>query len=82
MDIKVDGLSMDVMRDRHCRRARKGRLHIVEAMYATIPAARADVKTTCAQNGETVYRQRNLLVPLSGRAVKLYRRFSVKQGLP
>ena len=43
MDIKVDGLSMDVMRQA-LSQARNGRLHIIEAMYATIPAARADVK--------------------------------------
>ena len=43
MDIKVDGLSMDTMREALAQ-ARKGRLHILDAMYATIPAARADVK--------------------------------------
>jgi polyribonucleotide nucleotidyltransferase len=43
MDIKVDGLSMDVMRQA-LEQARKGRLHILEAMYATIPEARNDVK--------------------------------------
>jgi len=43
MDIKVDGLSMDVMRQA-LSQARAGRLHIIEAMYAAIPAARADVK--------------------------------------
>ncbi|MBC8032759.1 MAG: polyribonucleotide nucleotidyltransferase [Chitinophagaceae bacterium] len=43
MDIKVDGLSMDVMRQA-LSQARKGRLHILDAMYATIPAAREDVK--------------------------------------
>lgn len=43
MDIKVDGLSMDVMREA-LEQARKGRLHILEAMYQTIPEARNDVK--------------------------------------
>jgi polyribonucleotide nucleotidyltransferase len=43
MDIKVDGLSMDIMRSA-LEQARKGRLHILDAMYATTPAARADVK--------------------------------------
>ncbi|WP_026769806.1 polyribonucleotide nucleotidyltransferase [Asinibacterium sp. OR53] len=43
MDIKVDGLSMDVMREA-LEQARKGRLHILDAMYECIPAARADVK--------------------------------------
>ncbi len=43
MDIKVDGLSMDVMRQALAQ-ARNGRLQIVEAMYATIPASRSDVK--------------------------------------
>ncbi len=43
MDIKVDGLSMDIMRQALAQ-ARKGRLHILDAMYATIEAARADVK--------------------------------------
>ena len=43
MDIKVDGLKMEVMRQA-LDQARRGRLHILDAMYACIPAARADVK--------------------------------------
>ena len=43
MDIKVDGLSMDIMREA-LSKARKGRLHILDAMYECTPAARADVK--------------------------------------
>lgn len=43
MDIKVDGLSMDVMRQA-LDQAKRGRLHILDAMYATIPEARNDVK--------------------------------------
>ncbi|MFM7839548.1 MAG: polyribonucleotide nucleotidyltransferase, partial [Chitinophagaceae bacterium] len=43
MDIKIDGLSMDTMREA-LEQARKGRLHILEAMYATMPAAREEVK--------------------------------------
>ncbi len=43
MDIKVDGLSMDVMRQALAQ-AKAGRLHILDAMYAAIPEARNDVK--------------------------------------
>ncbi len=43
MDIKVDGLSMDIMRSALAQ-ARNGRLHILDAMHATIEAARPDVK--------------------------------------
>jgi polyribonucleotide nucleotidyltransferase len=43
MDIKVDGLSMDVMR-KALAQAKEGRLHILDAMYAAIPEARSDVK--------------------------------------
>lgn len=43
MDIKVDGLSMDVMREA-LEQARKGRLHILDAMYDTIPEKREDLK--------------------------------------
>ncbi|HVI44885.1 MAG TPA: polyribonucleotide nucleotidyltransferase [Chitinophaga sp.] len=43
MDIKVDGLSMDVMRSA-LEQAKKGRLHIVEAMYEAVPAARPEPK--------------------------------------
>lgn len=43
MDIKVDGLSMEVMRE-SLEQARKGRLHILDAMYECIPAHRPDVK--------------------------------------
>jgi polyribonucleotide nucleotidyltransferase len=44
MDIKIDGLSMDVMREA-LEQARKGRLHILEAMYACVEAARPEVKS-------------------------------------
>jgi polyribonucleotide nucleotidyltransferase len=43
MDIKVDGLSMDVMR-KALAQARQGRLHILEAMYSTIDNARPEPK--------------------------------------
>jgi polyribonucleotide nucleotidyltransferase len=43
MDIKVDGLSMDVMRSALAQ-ANAGRLHILNAMYACIPEKRADLK--------------------------------------
>jgi len=43
MDIKVHGLSMELMREA-LEQARKGRLHILEAMYQCIEAARSDVK--------------------------------------
>ncbi len=43
MDIKVDGLSMNTMREALAQ-AREGRMHILDAMYECMPAARADVK--------------------------------------
>ena len=43
MDIKVDGLSMDVMRQA-LDQAKKGRMHILNAMYECIPEHNADVK--------------------------------------
>jgi len=43
MDIKVDGLSMDIMMQA-LEQARQGRLHILDAMYATIGEARAELK--------------------------------------
>jgi len=43
MDIKVDGLSMDVMREA-LEQARKGRLHILDAMYQCVEQARPEVK--------------------------------------
>jgi polyribonucleotide nucleotidyltransferase len=43
MDIKVDGLSMDIMREA-LDQARRGRLHILDAMYETLPAHREEVK--------------------------------------
>ncbi len=54
MDIKVDGLSMEVMKQA-LDQARRGRLHILDAMYNCIPAANAEVKATCTTYGETVY---------------------------
>ncbi len=43
MDIKVDGLSMDVMRQALAQ-AHKGRMHILDAMYNCIPAHRPELK--------------------------------------
>lgn len=43
MDIKVDGLSMDVMRQA-LEQARRGRMFILDTMYKCIPEARPDVK--------------------------------------
>jgi polyribonucleotide nucleotidyltransferase len=43
MDIKVDGLSMDIMRAA-LSQARNGRLHILDAMHKCIESARTDVK--------------------------------------
>jgi polyribonucleotide nucleotidyltransferase len=43
MDIKVDGLSMDVMRAA-LSQARQGRLHILDAMYECIPVYNPDLK--------------------------------------
>jgi len=43
MDIKIDGLSMDTMRQA-LNQAKAGRLHILDAMYNTIAAAREEVK--------------------------------------
>ena len=43
MDIKIDGLSMETMREA-LEQARKGRLHILDAMYECISSAREEVK--------------------------------------
>ncbi|GAA4754112.1 polyribonucleotide nucleotidyltransferase [Flavisolibacter ginsenosidimutans] len=43
MDIKVDGLSMEIMRNA-LEQARRGRMHILDAMYNCISEARSEVK--------------------------------------
>ncbi len=43
MDIKVDGLSMDVMMQA-LEQAKRGRMHILDAMYAAMPAYRSELK--------------------------------------
>jgi polyribonucleotide nucleotidyltransferase len=43
MDIKIDGLSMELMREA-LHQAKEARLHILHAMYEAIGAAREDVK--------------------------------------
>ena len=43
MDIKIDGLSMETMREA-LEQARKGRLHILQEMYQCIDAPRGEVK--------------------------------------
>src|SRR5206468_8379912 len=42
MDIKVDGLSMEIMR-KALEQARQGRMHILDAMYKCIDGPRSDV---------------------------------------
>ncbi len=54
MDIKVDGLSMEVMRQA-LEQARRGRLHILDAMYNCIARGQTGCETTCTKNGENVY---------------------------
>ncbi len=44
MDIKVDGLRMEVMQEA-LEQARKGRLYILDAMYNCMPVARPEVKS-------------------------------------
>lgn len=43
MDIKIDGLSMELLREALAA-AKKGRMHILDAMYNCIPEHRADLK--------------------------------------
>jgi polyribonucleotide nucleotidyltransferase len=43
MDIKVDGLSMEIMRNA-LEQARRARMHILDAMYNCMPEARSDIK--------------------------------------
>ncbi|MBS1782000.1 MAG: polyribonucleotide nucleotidyltransferase [Bacteroidetes bacterium] len=43
MDIKVDGLSMDIMRQALAQ-ARRGRMHILDAMYQCMPEPRVELK--------------------------------------
>ncbi|WP_126973914.1 polyribonucleotide nucleotidyltransferase [Gynurincola endophyticus] len=43
MDIKIDGLSMETMREALAQ-AKSGRLHILDAMYACVDKAREEVK--------------------------------------
>jgi len=43
MDIKIDGLSMETMREA-LGQAKKGRLHILDAMYSCFDKARSEVK--------------------------------------
>ncbi|MCF8448555.1 MAG: polyribonucleotide nucleotidyltransferase [Taibaiella sp.] len=43
MDIKVDGLSMEIMMQA-LEQAKRGRLHILDAMYQTVAEPRADLK--------------------------------------
>ena len=43
MDIKCDGLSMEVMMQA-LEQAKRGRLHILDAMYQCVPAPRAELK--------------------------------------
>ena len=43
MDIKVDGLSMEIMRQA-LEQAKRGRMYILDAMYQSMPEHRSDVK--------------------------------------
>ncbi len=54
MDIKVDGLTMEVMRQA-LEQARRGRLHILDAMYNCTARTKKRSETTCTKNDKDVY---------------------------
>ena len=80
MDIKVDGLSMDVMRAALAQ-ARQGRLHILDAMYECMPSLPSRTEAACTTHRADHYRSLNLSVPLSARVVRSFRKYSVRPAL-
>ena len=78
MDIKVDGLKMEVMAQ--AWPGKKGRLHILDAMYKCIPAARGRCETTCAKNGEALHWQRIHWCCNRAPVVKVIQEIKEKQG--
>ena len=74
-------LSMDTMREA-LEQARKGRLHILDAMYECYRSTRDRSETTCSADGEDYLSTRNLSAPSSGHRVRSYRRSSAKPVRP
>ncbi|MCK7556940.1 polyribonucleotide nucleotidyltransferase [Chitinophaga sedimenti] len=79
MDIKVDGLSMDVMR-KALEQARAGRLHILDAMYEAQPAYRPEPKPQ-APRMEKLIIDREFIGAVIGPGGKVIRRSSAKPVL-
>ncbi len=69
MDIKVDGLPIEVMRQA-LEQARVGRLHILDAMYNCVPAAKEDVKPH-APRMEKIYIDREFIGAVIGPGGKI-----------
>jgi polyribonucleotide nucleotidyltransferase len=78
MDIKIDGLSMDVMREA-LEQARKGRLHILDAMYAAVDAARAEVKPH-APRMEKLIIEKEFIGPVIGPGGKVIQEIQKETG--
>jgi polyribonucleotide nucleotidyltransferase len=78
MDIKIDGLSMDVMRAALAQ-ARDGRLHILDAMYETIPAARSEVKPH-APRMEKIFIEKEFIGAVIGPGGKIIQEIQKETG--
>ncbi len=78
MDIKVDGLPIEVMRQA-LEQARVGRLHILDAMYNCMPEARNDVKPH-APRMEKLYIDREFIGAVIGPGGKIIQEIQRETG--
>jgi len=78
MDIKVDGLPIEVMRQA-LEQARVGRLHILDAMYKCMPEARNDVKPH-APRMEKIYIDREFIGAVIGPGGKIIQEIQRETG--
>jgi polyribonucleotide nucleotidyltransferase len=78
MDIKVDGLPIEVMRQA-LEQARRGRMHILDAMYACTPAARTEVKPH-APRMEKIYIEREFIGAVIGPGGKIIQEIQRETG--
>ncbi len=78
MDIKVDGLSMEIMM-KALEQARRGRLHILDAMYEAVPNARVEMKPN-APRIETLTIDREFIGAVIGPGGKIIQEIQRETG--
>jgi polyribonucleotide nucleotidyltransferase len=78
MDIKVEGLSFDVLKEA-LNQAREGRLHILQEMKKTLPETRVDLKPN-APRSQIIYIEKELIGAVIGPGGKVVQDIQATTG--